>query len=45
VKEIRQKTPFTIAMDIIKHLDVTITKQGSQDKNFKILKKENEEDI
>jgi hypothetical protein len=46
-KEIREKTPFTIVTNNIKYLGVTLTKEvkGLFDKNFKSLKKENEEDI
>ena len=46
-KEIRETTPFTIAMNNAKYLGVTLTKQMKDlyDKNFKSLKKEIEEDI
>ena len=46
-KEIRETTPFTIATNNIKYSGVTLTKQVKDlyDKNFKSLKKENEEDI
>jgi hypothetical protein len=39
--------PFTIVTNNIKYLDVTLTKQVKDlyDKNFKSLKKENEEDL
>jgi len=41
-KEIRETTPFTIAINNIKYLSVTVTKQvkDQYDKNFKSLKKE-----
>jgi hypothetical protein len=41
-KEIRGTTPFKRAMNHIKYLDVTITKEEKDlyDKNFKSLKKE-----
>jgi hypothetical protein len=41
-KEIRETTPFTIATNNIKYLDVTLTKEVKNlyDKNFKSLKKE-----
>ena len=40
-------TPFTIATNSIKYLGVTLTKRVKDlyDKNFKILKKEMEEDL
>jgi hypothetical protein len=38
-KEIREKTPFTIVINNIKYISVTLTKQGLYDKNFKSLKK------
>jgi hypothetical protein len=46
-KEIRETIPFTIAMNNIKYLGVTLTKQVKDlyDKNFKSLKKVIEEDI
>ena len=46
-KEIREKTPFTLAMNSIKYLGVTLTKQVKDlyDKNFKSLKKETGEGI
>ena len=46
-KEIRETTPFTIVMNNIKHVGVTLGKQMKYpyDKNFKSLKKEIEEDI
>ena len=46
-KEFRQMTPFTIATSNINYLGVTLTKQVNDlyDRNFKFLKKENEEDI
>ena len=46
-KEIREMTPFTIATNYIKYLEVTLTKHVKDlyDKNFKILKKETEEDL
>jgi hypothetical protein len=45
--EIRETTPFTLAMNNIKYLGVTLTKQVKDlyDKNFKSLKKEIEEGI
>ena len=45
-REIREVSPFTIAKNSIKYLGVTITKEVKDlfDKNFKILKKEIEED-
>ena len=45
-KEIREASSFTIATINIKYLGVTLTKQVEvlYDKNFKSLKKENEED-
>ena len=41
-KEIRETTPFTIAINNIKYLGVTLTKQVKDlyDNNFKLLKKE-----
>jgi hypothetical protein len=41
-KEIRKTTPFKIAINSIKYLDVTLTKQVKDvyDKNFQFLKKE-----
>ena len=46
-KEVRETTPFKIATNNIKYLDVTLTKQVKDlfDKNFKSLKKEIEEAI
>ena len=46
-KEIRKITHFTIVTNNIKYLDVTLTKQVKDldDKNFKSLKKEIEEDL
>ena len=46
-KEIRETTPFTIVTNNIKYLGVTLTKQVKDldDKNFKSLKKEIEEDL
>jgi len=46
-KEIRETTPFTMATDTVKYLEVTLTKQVKDiyDKNFKSLKEEIEEDI
>ena len=46
-KEIRETSPFTIATNNIKYLEVNLTKQVDNlyDKNFKSLKKEIEEDI
>ena len=46
-KEIRRKPPFTIVMNSIKHLGVTLAKQVKDlyDKNFKSLKKETGEGI
>jgi hypothetical protein len=46
-KEIRVSTSFTIAMNNIKNLGVTLTKQVKDlyNKNFKPVKKEIEEDI
>ena len=46
-KEIMEMTPFTIAINNIKYLGVTLTKQVKDlyDKNFKSLKKEMEEDL
>jgi hypothetical protein len=44
-KEIRETTPFTIATNNIKYLQVTLTKQMKDlnDNNFKTLKKEIED--
>jgi hypothetical protein len=44
-KEIRETTPFTIVTKNIKYLGVTLTKEVKDlyDKNFKSLKKENED--
>jgi hypothetical protein len=41
-KEIKEITPFTVAMNNIKYLGVTLTKQAKDlsDKNFKSLKRE-----
>jgi hypothetical protein len=41
-KEIRKTTPFTIVINNIKYLGVTLTKQVKDlyDKNFKALKKD-----
>jgi hypothetical protein len=46
-KEIRETTPFAIAINNIKYLGVTLTKQVKDlyDNNFKSLKKEIEEDL
>ena len=46
-KEIRETTPFTIVTNNIKYLGVTLTKEMKDlyDKNFKSLKKENEENL
>jgi hypothetical protein len=46
-KEIRETTPFTIVTNNIKYLGVTLTKEVKYlyDKNFKSLKKENNEDL
>ena len=46
-KEIRGTTPFTIVINNIKYLGVTLTKEVKDlyDKNFKSLKKEIEEDL
>ena len=45
-REIRETLPFTIATNSIKYLGVTLTKEVKDlfDKNFKVLKKEIEED-
>ena len=45
-REIRETSPFTIATNSIKYLGVTLTKEVKDlfDKNFKVLKKEIEED-
>ena len=44
--DIRESSPFTIATNNIKYLGVPITKEVKDlfNKNFKSLKKENEED-
>ena len=46
-KEIRKTTPFTIVINNIKYLGVTLTKEVKDlyDKNFKSLKKEIKEDL
>jgi hypothetical protein len=46
-KEIRETTPFTIVTNNIKYLGVTLTKKvrDLNDKNFKSLKKEINEDL
>jgi len=46
-KEIRKMTPFKIVPTNIKYLGVTLTKEVKDldDKNFKYLKKEIEEDL
>jgi hypothetical protein len=46
-KEIRETTPFKIVTNNIKYVGVTLTKEVKDlyDKNFKSLKKENEEDL
>jgi hypothetical protein len=46
-KDIRETTPFMIAMNNIKYLGVTLTKQVKDvyDEKFKSLKKEIEEDL
>lgn len=46
-KEIMEMTPFIIVTNHIRYLGVTLTKQVKVlgDKNFKSLKKENEEDL
>jgi hypothetical protein len=46
-KEIRKTTPFTIIINNIKYLGVTLTKEVKDlyDKNIKSLKKEIEEDL
>jgi hypothetical protein len=46
-KEIKDTTPFTIATNNIKYLEVTLTKQVKDlyDNKFKSLKKEIEEDL
>jgi hypothetical protein len=46
-KEIRETTPFTVVINNIKYLRVTLTKEMKDlyDKNFKSLKKEIEEDL
>jgi hypothetical protein len=45
--KIRKTTAFTIVINNIKHLGVTLTKQVKDlhNKNFKSLKKESEEDL
>ena len=45
-REIRETTPFMIATNSIKYLGVTLTKEVKDlfDKNFKVLKKDIEED-
>ena len=45
-REIRETSPFTIATNSVKYLGVTLTKEVKDlfDKNFKVLKKEIEED-
>jgi hypothetical protein len=44
-KEIREMTPFTVVTNNITYLGITLTKQVTYlyDKNFKSLKKENED--
>jgi hypothetical protein len=46
-KEIREMTPFTIAINNITYLGVTLTKQVKDlcNNNFKSLKKETKEDL
>ena len=46
-KEIRETTPFSIVINNIKHLGVTLTKDVKDlyDKNFKSLKNEIKEDL
>jgi len=46
-KETREMTPFTIVMNSIKYLRLTVTKQVKDlyDKNFKSLRKKIEEDV
>ena len=46
-KEVREMTPFTIAINNIKYLGVTLTKQVKDlyDKNLRSLKEEIEEDL
>ena len=46
-KETWERTPFTVIINDIKYLGVTLSKQGKDlyDKNFKSLEKETEEDI
>ena len=46
-KEIRETTPFSIVINNIKYLGVTLTKEVKNlyDKNFKSLKKEFKEDL
>ena len=46
-KEIQEPTPFTIVINNIKYLGVTLTKEVKDlyDKNFKSLKKEIEDDL
>lgn len=45
-KEIRETTPSLMATNNIRYLDVTVTKQVKDlsDKDFKIMRKEIEED-
>lgn len=47
MKKIMETTPFTIISNNIKHLGVSLTKQGKglYNKNFNTLKKETKEDI
>ena len=46
-EEIREVTPFTVVINNIKYLWITLTKQVKDlyDKNFKSLKKEIKEDL
>ena len=46
-KEIRETTPFTVAINHIKYLCITLNKlvKDLYDKNFKSLKNETEEDV
>jgi hypothetical protein len=46
-KEIREATPFSIVINIIKYLVMTLTKEVKDlyDKNFKSMKKEIKEDL
>ena len=46
-KEVREITPLTIAINNIKYLGVTLTKQLKDlyDKNFRSLRKEIQEDL